>query len=304
MNTSNIQWILILLIVCLSLSVFVGAAQLEIVKNFEDCITSDVTYTNPDNTSEKYTVARITRVDLGKEWIEMKVQRDMNINFSWKKSGGKDTDLLFNVKTTADKDFKEKLTCKGYENCLGENWIKLNYILKKGDVVRWGLWIRSSDLKNGSALVAINTKDIIPENINPSKPRLNISLANIIVGETLCVSATSDDLDDEQIKYSFNWTNRIDETRFIEGGQEMPACHSWSAPGSYEVRAKAMDARGKASDWSDALIINISEAPVNIIENVKRAPILNLSTPMLIGPSAVDVNDESIYIVSGIYDLV
>lgn len=285
---------IISIIIALNLLAIVAAALSDNVKNFDNCITSDVIYTNSDDPTEKYKVAKITRQELGKSWIEMKIEKDMDLKFSWKKNGGKDTDLLFYLKKATDEDFQETASCKGYENCIDENWTKSDesYSVMKGDVVRWGLWIRSSNFKNGRGLIAVHGKDLIPENMKPSNPQLNISSANIIVGEPLCISATSDDQDDEQIEYSFDWNGHIEEAGFFRAGVPATACNSWNVPGAYTVRARATDVRSKASDWSDALIVNVKEAPT-----------LLLSTPMLVGPSAADVDSESVYKVTRIKGL-
>jgi len=226
-------------------------------------MVTDTVYVNNDTPSEKYDVYKITQNGLGKTWIEMKIQKDMDLQFAWEKNGGKDTDLIFSLKRASDTDFREMESFKGSEPCIDEGWRKSEeiYQVKKGDILRWGLWVRFSSFK-GKAWVAVHypgmVLEVVSPNNPPGNPSLNKSSVNLTAGGRLCLSATSDDNDNDKIKYIFNWSDSTEDTEFFSSGAAITLCHPWNYPGTYTVRARAIDERGGESAWSEACMINIT----------------------------------------------
>jgi hypothetical protein len=74
-------------------------------------------------------------------------------------------------------------------------------------------------------------------------------------------SAVTTDPEGEQIYYLFDWDdgNFSDWLGPYESGQSTEAFHAWSDLGDYEVKVKARDIWGAVSDWSEPLVITISE---------------------------------------------
>ncbi|MCP1391942.1 MAG: PKD domain-containing protein, partial [Methanothrix harundinacea] len=60
------------------------------------------------------------------------------------------------------------------------------------------------------------------------------------------------DPDGDQVKYIFNWGDgTASETSYGDSGTSTSLSHSWREPGTYFIRARAFDAEGEASGWSD-----------------------------------------------------
>jgi hypothetical protein len=60
------------------------------------------------------------------------------------------------------------------------------------------------------------------------------------------------DPDGDQVKYIFNWGDgTTSETSYVDSGTSTGLTHSWEGPGTYFIKARAVDAEGETSGWSD-----------------------------------------------------
>jgi hypothetical protein len=69
------------------------------------------------------------------------------------------------------------------------------------------------------------------------------------------------DPDGDPVKYVFDWGDKTTSwtgLEYIDSGKKESVAHKWSRPGTYQVKAMALDDKGASSGWSNALIINIS----------------------------------------------
>ena len=98
--------------------------------------------------------------------------------------------------------------------------------------------------------------------IQPYKPNRPIGENKIKPGETYTYITSSTDLDNDFIKYAWDWDGdfQADEyTDLYRQGEEIAISHTWESKGSYNVMVKAMDEDGFSSFWSEPLSISTSK---------------------------------------------
>jgi pyrrolidone-carboxylate peptidase len=80
------------------------------------------------------------------------------------------------------------------------------------------------------------------------------------------------DPEDSNIKYFVDWDDgTTTETDWYLSGQIVEISHSWSEPGVYQIRAKAMDTLGAESDWSEPFnVSNINPPDAPVIDGPAR----------------------------------
>ncbi len=85
--------------------------------------------------------------------------------------------------------------------------------------------------------------------------------------------ARSTDPNNDEIRYIFDWIDKTETTRYYPSGETAKKFHSWSTPGTYEIKVRAEDKKGKPSDdWA--------KLPVSVVSNTKPNP------PTITGPSS------------------
>jgi hypothetical protein len=96
-----------------------------------------------------------------------------------------------------------------------------------------------------------------PESPNiPSKPNGPRSGKPDVTYE---FSSSTTDNQGDQIFYMFSWGDSFSNWLGpYESGEICKKSHSWSSDDNYEIKVKAKDDKGYESDWSDPLIISIS----------------------------------------------
>jgi hypothetical protein len=78
----------------------------------------------------------------------------------------------------------------------------------------------------------------------------------------LTYTTSTTDPDGDRLKYTFNWGDgSTSETSITESGDDASSAHSWGSGGTYEVKAKATDAKGLSSDWSEGFQVTITQSP-------------------------------------------
>jgi len=79
-------------------------------------------------------------------------------------------------------------------------------------------------------------------------------------GISYMYSVSTTDQDGDQVRYIFDWGDgEIGETDFVNSGDVVNLAHSWNTPGTYNIKAIALDRNGGSSDWSDALAVSIAD---------------------------------------------
>jgi len=74
-------------------------------------------------------------------------------------------------------------------------------------------------------------------------------------------STSASDPDGDPVKYVFDWgdgTTTWTGMDYMDSGKEGSVSHKWTKPGTYRVKATAMDDKGTVSEWSKALAVEIA----------------------------------------------
>jgi len=103
--------------------------------------------------------------------------------------------------------------------------------------------------------VLVNDPPYIPS--IPSGPLyLGVDISGIFFANTV-------DPDDHQIQYQFSWGdgNFSNWSCLVDSGTSRSMSHSWSAAGTYVVKAQARDEHGATSSWSDELSVVVNDPP-------------------------------------------
>ena len=127
----------------------------------------------------------------------------------------------------------------------------------------------------GGLLNEIVNLTYVTENHPPSQPSKPLGPTSGYVNQSYSYSTSSTDPDGDQIKYGWDWDGdgNVDEwTGFYNSGETITLSHSWSQPGTYQIKVKAMDREGDESEWSESLT-------VTILTSTKKPPVAVISAP-------------------------
>ena len=79
------------------------------------------------------------------------------------------------------------------------------------------------------------------------------------IGIPLSYSTSATDPDQHKVKYTFDWGDgTISHTGLVNSGTIEGLQHTWSAVGSYQVKAMATDSKGASSGWSSVSTVSIT----------------------------------------------
>jgi chitodextrinase len=100
-----------------------------------------------------------------------------------------------------------------------------------------------------------------PPNNPPYTPETPSGPAHGYAGASYSYSIFTEDPDDDQIRYTFDWGDgTASETELVDSGRSASQSHVWAGVGEYNVRVMAADDnRGGESGWSPPLVVAISE---------------------------------------------
>ena len=100
---------------------------------------------------------------------------------------------------------------------------------------------------------------ICPSNAYPNKPSIPSGPASGVAGTAYSYSTSATDPDGNQVKYTFDWGDGTTSvTSLVNSGTSSNASHTWSAAGTYLVKAMATDSIGATSGWSNTLSVTIT----------------------------------------------
>jgi S-layer protein (TIGR01567 family) len=121
-------------------------------------------------------------------------------------------------------------------------------------------WIKSP-LHAGiiSVIMVAVVVALIYSNASPEIPSMPIGPASGDIITTYSYSTSSTDKNGDNIKYLFDWGDgTTTETDYYSSGSTASALHSWSSPGTYNIKAMAIDSKDAASGWSNSFSVNIA----------------------------------------------
>jgi len=93
----------------------------------------------------------------------------------------------------------------------------------------------------------------------PNTPSIPSGPASGVSGTAYSYSTSATDPDINQVKYTFDWGDGTTSvTNLVNSGTEASMSHTWSAAGTYLVRAMATDSKNATSGWSNTLSVTIN----------------------------------------------
>jgi predicted secreted protein len=134
----------------------------------------------------------------------------------------------------------------------------------------YDLWLIKVEVENDE-----NQPPSVPEITGPQNGDVGVEYEYIFVSE---------DYDGDEIFYIIDWDDGTTSDWFgpYQSGEAVEINHSWSEPGTYEIKAKARDIHGAESDWSDLYIVIVENNPPSI--------------PTITGPNSGKINIEHNFI--------
>ncbi len=109
-------------------------------------------------------------------------------------------------------------------------------------------------------LLAVTGCDILGGNKPPVKPPAPSGPDMRAIGIAGSYTAVTTDPENDSISYQFNWGATNDTSAwslFVKSGDSVKMSHTWDEAGTYEVKVRARDIKGKVSDWSPSLTVTV-----------------------------------------------
>jgi hypothetical protein len=115
-------------------------------------------------------------------------------------------------------------------------------------------WFYGMTILGDPTFIINNKAPLAP--VKPSGP------LNGIVGFSYNYSSSTTDPNGNQIYYNFSWGDNTSSGWIgpYNSGQIVNTSHFWKAQGIYEIKVQARDFSGMSSNWSDSLIMKISNS--------------------------------------------
>jgi hypothetical protein len=119
--------------------------------------------------------------------------------------------------------------------------------------------IHGADSAVSSSLTVVISTSNRPPN-TPSKPS---GPTSGYTGTSYTYSTSATDPDGNDVRYRFDWGDGSisDWTDWACSGWFAYESHSWSSPGTYQIKAQAQDSNYATSGWSSSLAVAISNPP-------------------------------------------
>lgn len=119
----------------------------------------------------------------------------------------------------------------------------------------------ATDSKGSSSMWSKSLNVTIADNDPPDTPIMPSGPTSGFSCTAYNYATSADDPDGDHVRYVIDWgdgTTSWTGLDFIDSGINKSLFHKWSNPGTYLVKAMAMDDKGAISSWSNALTVNIS----------------------------------------------
>jgi hypothetical protein len=121
--------------------------------------------------------------------------------------------------------------------------------------------VKSTDIK-GASIWWSDPKEVMIEpkpNDPPTTPSEPSGQSSGYTENSYKYSTSAADPDDHQVKYTFDWgDDSTSETEYVDSGTTASMTHSWNNAGTYSLKVKATDSKGKSSGWSSSRTVTIT----------------------------------------------
>ena len=133
------------------------------------------------------------------------------------------------------------------------------------------------------------------ERNTPKTPSQPSGPASGYTGTSYTYSTSATDINNDQIQYIFDWGDGTqDPTYFVNSGSGASASYSWTDPGNYIIKARAIDSGNLESGWSDEVTITITNPPPGTPRRPSGPASGHTEIFYTYSTSATDPNDDQI----------
>jgi hypothetical protein len=149
-----------------------------------------------------------------------------------------------------DATSETKLTDSGTSMSASHTWTKAGTYQVKA---------MATDSKGATSGYSRSLTVTVNPNNSPNVPGKPSGSATCIAGSSYSYSTSAIDTDKDQVKYTFDWADGTKtDTNLVNSGTKSSAIHAWSAAGTYQVKAMAMDSKGATSGYSSSLTVTVN----------------------------------------------
>ncbi len=132
---------------------------------------------------------------------------------------------------------------------------------------------RAKDSKGLASAYSNSLTVTIAANRAPNMPLVPSGSTSGITGTSYSYTTSATDPDGDPVKYTFNWGDgKTTTTGLVDSGTAASSSHSWTAVGTYLIKAKATDSKGLASAYSSSLTVKIAANSPPAIPSVPSGP--------------------------------
>ena len=134
-------------------------------------------------------------------------------------------------------------------------------------------------------------------NNQPNPPNKPTGTTTGYHGVSYTYSTSATDPENQQVKIYFDWDDGSGTwTDYVNSGQSVSKSHTWTSPGTYNIKAKAKDKCGLEGGWSEDLLVNLqNQAP-----NTPNTPnplngATGIGTDTILSWEGGDPNGDTVY---------
>ena len=170
-----------------------------------------------------------------------------------------------------------------------------SFTLENSKYVHWGFTAAPASMTEVGKDLFINTVNfLVPQN-PPNIPSQPAGQSSGFTGTSYAYSTSSIDPNSDQIKYTFDWGDGSqDTTTFFNSGLSASSNHSWTNPGTYNVKAMAIDKGGLTSTWSTSFTVTIAAPALTPTPSPTPIPtLIPLTVTVASDPSSVAIGQTS-----------
>lgn len=120
--------------------------------------------------------------------------------------------------------------------------------------------VTARDRQGEASKRSVNLTVRVIANERPHEPRSLFGQGFGYTGIAHSYFTMAKDDDGDGVMYSFDWADKTASTTdMVDSGSVECANHTWIKAGRYQIKAKATDSKGASSEWTDIMMVNISD---------------------------------------------
>ncbi len=136
----------------------------------------------------------------------------------------------------------------------------------------------------------------IIKNIAPNTPEKPKGPQNGLPDSTYTFWATTTDPNGDSVMYCFDWGDggALSWSNFAPSGDSVSMTHSYTVPGVFYIKVRAVDSKGDTSAWSDSLKFTVANRPPNVPDKPEGPSTGYVDTVYWFSTTASDPDGDSV----------